>query len=318
MALYETIRNALGSYTPGNQEEIKLHIKPFQADLAGGPGETTGGSVSSPSGAGGAGGTAAPTDSPGSAGTTASPTGYGTGGASVVPQNQQLSNNPQLPSTPSGAYTDDIYAASLAQARHETQRQYMDILQQLGFVDDQGHFSPGLIETNAARQRAELNRQLGLATAGVTENAQRTGTVFSGRRAVLQGRAENPYVTGLAQLEADTPLQLGRAYQSATDVLGNFGLTMQQLIAEAASRAAGARSGQPGTGGAPGTGTGAPGTAPPGGALLPTPVYAPGTGQRWVGGTGPGGDAQLPPLWLNPPPVTEETALAGVGGRLRG
>jgi hypothetical protein len=147
-----------------------------------------------------------------------------------------LPKNPQLPGNPLGVYTDAQFAADDAALRASTQRDYGDVLQQLGYTDENGNYIPGLVEIGADRQRTDLNRSLGLAAEGVTRQAQRQGTLFSGRRGEETGRAEHPYRTGLAQLEEDLPRQLGTLYEHATNILSNYTTGRNQLLAAAAGR----------------------------------------------------------------------------------
>lgn len=191
------------------------------------------------------------------AGTTpplTTPTGAGAGGASLVPTSQQLTRNPQLVATPS-VEMDDIAASQIAQQRFQAQKNYLSVLQDLGYVDDAGNFIPGLIETEAVRQRQELNRQLGLAETGVDEDATRGGTVFSGRRVQNRQRASEPIVNQLAQLETDVPRLISQRYQEAQDVLRDFELQQNIILADLAARRAAAEMARQ-TGGGDGSGGG--------------------------------------------------------------
>lgn len=232
MALYDTISNALGSEMANNGEEISLKIKPAGMAAGQASNEVANGAPSATGTATGGGGSAGggsaltalgtPTPSPGSA----------------VPAGQRLGQNPQLVAPPMGAYTDAEFEAQLAQARQQTQTQYLDILQQLGFVGADGNFVPGLVELAAQRQRSDLQHNQGLAAQEVTNNARRGGTVFSGRRIQNQANAEHPFVQALAQLESDTPLKLGGLYQQAMGLKSAFEAQLNVLLAEAASRQA--------------------------------------------------------------------------------
>lgn len=173
-----------------------------------------------------------------------------------------LTPNPQLVTHPLGAQTDSIYEAAIAELNGNIQNQYADILQQLGFVGPDGQFIPGLLETAAARQRDILQQGQEFARQGVTDSATRGGTLFSGRRGYLQGRAEDPFVRQRGELESALGMQLGDRYQEAMRLLSGFNLQRDKLIADAAARAAAriqnnpvgeaAPPADPGTGEAPG------------------------------------------------------------------
>lgn len=156
----------------------------------------------------------------------------------VVPTNQRLGRNPMLPQHPLGAYTDAQYEAQQAMLQQEISKRYADILQQLGYTDDQGNFIMGSVETNAGRQRADLEHSMGLARDEVTKQAQREGTLFSGIRGKLQGQAEFPMANAEARLDADLPLQLGSLYEQAGGLVSEYTLRQNQLIADAAARKA--------------------------------------------------------------------------------
>lgn len=237
MALYEQIQDALGNYTPGAGEEISLKIKPagLATESAPQPSNLTMAPTASATQAGGGGGGAGATPA-----ATPQPV------QSIVPgAGQALQRNPQLAGAPAGAYTDAQFEAGRAAAQHQFQQTYFDILQQLGFIGDDGQFVPGLVETQAARQRADLQRSQALAAEGVTQQARRGGTVFSGRRAVNQARAEHPFVQALAQLESELPLTLGNLFQQAQGARSGFEVQLMGLLADAAARQAQAIREQP-------------------------------------------------------------------------
>jgi hypothetical protein len=148
----------------------------------------------------------------------------------------QLAKNPTLPDHPLGAYTDAQYEAEMAKLRAQTSRTYADILQKLGFMDDKGQFIPGSIETGAWRDRLAAQRGQGLAIEGVTNEAQRGGTLFSGLRADNQARAEHPFVQAMADLDVNTPLALSEQYRNAGTLMEDYQIGQNSLLASAAQR----------------------------------------------------------------------------------
>lgn len=235
MALGEDIRSAIGSFQPDAGEEISLKIKPVAQptgapsglQLSAGPpgtqGSSPGATLPAPTGA-----------APVVGGAAAAPNITN----SVVPPNQRLTQNPQLVTHPLGAQTDSMYEAAVAQLAQNIRSQYAGTLRDLGYLNDQGGFVPGMLEIEAARQRAELQRQQELAREQVTHGAIRGNTVFSGRRAVLQAQAEHPLVAAQAQIESQLAGAIGDRYRQATDLLRQFTVDRDLLIAEAANRAA--------------------------------------------------------------------------------
>jgi len=161
--------------------------------------------------------------------------GFGPGGTSIVQAGMKLGINPQLAQAP-GIQGDDIYEAALAQARFQANQEYQNLLRELGFLTQDGSFIPGLIETEAVRKRAELARGLENVTDQVNENAVRQGSFFSGRRAELLAKGQQPFTSGMAQLEGDTMQQLMDRYNSVAGLLSGFGISQQQLAAELAER----------------------------------------------------------------------------------
>jgi len=216
-----------------------------------------------------------------------------------------LQQNPQLPQTPMGAWADSQYQAAQAQLRADTANKYADILQQLGYVDPNGNFIQGSVESNANLQAADLNRQMSLADEQVTQQHQNLGTLFSGLRGTDQARAEYPMTQGLNQLMTQTPLTLQQLYEQAAGLVNQYNLSTNTNIADAASRyaaglqASGGGGGGTGGGGSTGGGGGGGGTTggggstpgPTGGAPIVgvgvTPGGAPtGPGIQNVGGAG--------------------------------
>jgi hypothetical protein len=158
---------------------------------------------------------------------------------SAVPQSQQLSKNPQLPQHPLGAYTDASYEADVADLRREISQRYADVLQQLGYQDPAtGQFIMGSVETEANRQRALQQRELGLAGEGVTQDMQRNGTLFSGYRGTQQARAEFPYVQAISDITRTLPGDLSSLYEKGAGLIDEFTTRNGRLLADAASRRA--------------------------------------------------------------------------------
>ncbi len=256
MALTEDIRRLLGFDQPGNDAEIQFKIKPLsltssmqtqapatpatsEPSVTGGGGETgAGGGILTPTAP--AAQVIPPENAPPittGAATTSPSAGYGAGGLSIVPGGQRVQNkNPSLVTHPLGAQTDDVYEAAVAQLQHQTQSQYMNLLQELGFMDEQGNFIPGTLETEAVRQRAELERQRGLSLQDVLENAVQRGTVFSGRRAKLTAQAQQPFDTGIANVGTVLSRELAKRYQGLGELTSQFELGRNMLISEAAQR----------------------------------------------------------------------------------
>lgn len=150
----------------------------------------------------------------------------------------QLARNPQLPQHPLGAYTDSLYEADVAQLRQEILQRYGDVLQQLGYTDEQGNFIPGQVEIDANKQRAQLNRSIQLADEGVTQQHQQQGTLFSGLRGTNTARAQFPFQSALADLDVQVPKALTSLYGQAGGLVNEFNTRQNRLLAEAAARRA--------------------------------------------------------------------------------
>lgn len=209
---------------------------------------------------------------------------------SLVPANMQLSANPMLPAHPLGAYTDAQYESQDAILRNTIAKQYADLLQQLGYRDNAGNFIMGSVETGANKQKQELGVQQRLAAQGVTDQAQREGTLFSGMRGTLQARAEDPYVRQQADLAASTPLTIQQLYEHASGLTNDYVLGQNQQLAEAASRAAAGITANP------------PGGA--GGAAAPVaPPVDPNAGASVAPVTDLSTDALVAPGMVHPPPL---------------
>jgi len=154
----------------------------------------------------------------------------------MLPQNMWLQRNPMLPQTAMGQYTDSQYEQDIAQAQHDMATQYADILQQLGYVDQNGNFVQGSVESQANRQQADLQRQMQLADEQVTQQHQQLGTLFSGLRGTDQARAEYPMVTGISDLMTQTPLTLQQLYEKAGGLTEAYNLAQNQALINAANR----------------------------------------------------------------------------------
>ena len=178
---------------------------------------------------------------------------------------QALNLNPQLPQVQSNLVTDASYNAQQAQLAAEISQRYNDVLKQLGYTDpNTGQFVMGRIESDAARQRDELNRNIGLAQEAATQQRQLEGTLFSGRRGTEQARAEHPFVQSLADLDINVPQQLSDLYEQAGNVVSDYTLRNNLLLADLAQRRAAAAMAAPGPGGPPAPPPGPPPSGPPG------------------------------------------------------
>lgn len=187
---------------------------------------------------------------------------------SVVPVGHQLAPNPQLPAHPSSVTDpgtfDAQYEAEQAQLAAEISHRYNDVLKQLGYLDpSSGSFVMGRVETEANRQRSEINRNVGLAAEEQTKQRQLEGTLFSGRRGTEQARAQHPFIQSLADLDIQVPQQLSDLYEQGADLGGEYTRRLNLLLADAARRRAA------------GLITTATGTAPPGTTTPPPPTLPP-------------------------------------------
>jgi hypothetical protein len=156
--------------------------------------------------------------------------------STFFPQGKPLGRDPLLPAT-AAAGQDSQYTASEAQLRADINRRYADILQNLGYQNEQGQFIPGEVEAQAQRQRPEIERNKRFAGEDVTKQAQREGTLFSGLRAENTARAEHPFVQALSDLDVDVPKQLNRLYEDAGRTLQDYTIQNNLLLADAAARA---------------------------------------------------------------------------------
>jgi hypothetical protein len=155
-----------------------------------------------------------------------------------------LTQNPQLPQHPLGAYTDSQYEADNAVLEQQVNAAYQDVLSQTGYDSPQGHIA-GDVELQAARKERDYLTGLMDAANTVTGEMQRAGTIFSGYHGAERARAEQPYVTGLGDLAVDTPRTLTRYYQQAEDLMRQYAVGQNQLLMQAAARRAAALAAQP-------------------------------------------------------------------------
>jgi len=233
----------------------------------------------------------------------AAPPGQPTGYEQYEKQYGGLGHTLALPPavTALGPNVDSIYLAANAMLRYQAQQNYADILQQLGYTNDQGQFVMGDVESQGIhdKQVADYNRLQ--AIQDTTNAMQNAGTLFSGYRGYAQARAEHPYVQQIADIDVSVPKQLASLYEKASGVITNYTLQDQQNLADAAARIA---AGMTGRGGAGGTGTSTPtGTTTPttDPAMQPTD---PTTG--YILPYDVGGTQQMPgsPLTFNPSPYS--------------
>jgi hypothetical protein len=226
----------------------------------------------------------------------------------------QLAKNPMLPQSPMGQYIDSQYAADNAVLKSNIAKQYQDVLQQLGYVDpDTNQFVMGSVEAQANRQKAELNRQMGLADEGVTQQHQNLGTLFSGLRGTDQARAEQPMISGISDIDTQTPLTLSQLYEQGAGLMSDYTNQNNQLLAGAAARAmAGINAMPPDSSALPASG-GPTDTAPPAAPSAPAggyPFYTdPGVPGQTVGDYSP-----IPSLAGLPALKTAKTQYVGGPG----
>lgn len=187
----------------------------------------------------------------------------------AVPPGHQMKRNPQLPQHPLGAYTDAQYEAAVAALRSNVAKQYADVLQKLGYQDEQGNFIQGSVETEANRQKSLLQRSMGLAREDVTHQHQQQGTLFSGIRGTDQARAEFPYADQIGQLGVNTPLTLAQLHEQASGLMSDYTIQDNQLLASAAQRAAARIQAQPSAAAPQPGGVVAPAAPPAGGWPMP-------------------------------------------------
>jgi hypothetical protein len=193
------------------------------------------------------------------------------------------------------ATLDSQYQADQASLANEISQRYNDVLKQLGYMDpNTGQFIMGTVETEANRQAADLQRSQGLAAEQATQQRQLEGTLFSGRRATEQARAEHPFVQGLADLDISTPQSLSDLYEQAGNLMSEYTSRNNQALAGAAQRQAAAIQAHP-----------AAPTPPPA-----TPPPPPGPGPI----PGPEGGVTPPSGPFVAPPATSNVSYVGGAG----
>jgi len=205
----------------------------------------------------------------------------------VPPVNRQLGQNPMLPALPATGDLDSQYLADEAALRQQIGQQYGDVLQQLGWSDENGNFIPGSLSVQAGRQASSLARSSNLAAEDVTNQATRDQTLFSSRRALDTARAQFPFQTQIGQLGVDIPVALGGLYERAAGLIDQYVTANNRLLAAMAQRRAAAIAQAPGT---------SPGDTGPGGPEAPTaptdtgpaPEAPPSAGQAGEGSGGGG------------------------------
>lgn len=229
--------------------------------------------------------------------------------------------NPQLPQAPQDPRigSDPEYQLDIGDLYNNFIRDYHDTLQQLGYTDDQGNVIPGLVDIEAGKQRQAYQYAQDIAERGVTEAAQREGTLFSGRRGDQLAEAIHPYVTARATLEENLPRQLSGLLTHAQGLISGYGSGLSRAAINAIKRYV-----PPGVDPGPGPGPTDPG--PPPGPTEPV---------NYTGGTtpyspilphGPVAETDLPaqPPFNNPaaaptpPPAPKSTYNAKTANMLKG
>jgi hypothetical protein len=232
--------------------------------------------------------------------------------------NQQLTKNPMLPGLPATGNMDSQYIAQEAQLRAQISQQYADVLQKLGYIDENGNFLPGSTSVNAARQESDLTRQSDLAGQAMLHQGTQGGTVHSGRLGFNTAREQQPYQRQIAQLGVDTPIALGGLYEQAAGLVDQYTLQNNLYLASMAARQAAAITAHPGgddTTGGTGGGTG--------GDLSGGDTTGGGTGTQnpqLPAGPQTGADRQFPDPIVNQNPaapgqvfVPDNSGIPGVG-----
>jgi len=96
---------------------------------------------------------------------------------------------------------------------------YHKTLQDLGYMDDAGHFVEGNLMLQDRRQRALDALGMRDADTLVTDEARERGTLWSGVRAQRLGEEQRQYVQDLSDLDINTPRDISQGY---TDIGGYF------------------------------------------------------------------------------------------------
>ena len=147
-------------------------------------------------------------------------------GVQVPGRGAPLSWNPQLifPDTAlagAGAL-DSTYTNAKNAAMTEFYQKYHQTLQNLGYMDAGGNYVEGDIASGDRISRQGFNQQLADEARLNTENAQDTGTLFSGIRAINQERAQRGTVTDLADLDLGTARSTSQGLTDAETAMGDF------------------------------------------------------------------------------------------------
>jgi len=158
---------------------------------------------------------------------------------------------------PSGAYADSQYYADEAALRSSIASQYSDLLQQLGYQSPGGAVIPGRLVQDANIQLAQYQKAMQDAARNVVQNAQQTGTIFSGARADALANAQYPISQNIGQLNLSTTRGLADLYAQAQKLASQYDIQNNQLLASAAARQAAALMALP------------PSTTPGGGGYIP-------------------------------------------------
>ena len=186
-----------------------------------------------------------------------------------LPSNEVLPNVPIFPAPTPGAYTDAQYLAQEAALRYSIAKQYQDVLSQLGYVDPAtGKTIQGQIAIAANIKAAQLQHDLAQESIMNDRQRQNEGTIFSGIRGTELAQAQYPTVQGLGELGLNTTDAMSKSYQGAQDLITQYNLQNNQLLADAANRQLGNITANPGgtppaSGGAGGAAADTSGTPPP-------------------------------------------------------
>jgi hypothetical protein len=134
-----------------------------------------------------------------------------------------LSWNPQLilPDTAlaQGGAADSQYFSDKADAIDEFNQRYHSTLMKLGFMDDQGHYQAGSLDTDYATGHELGLKALQQEGRESTDRARESGILFSGLRARNLLEDQAPFVRDLADL--DTTLASNKA-MGGSDVEGSY------------------------------------------------------------------------------------------------
>lgn len=151
----------------------------------------------------------------------------------------RLFQNPQLPAHPADIVPDSSYLSQEMALRHDIISRWNDIIQQIGYYDPENDQQiPGMLDIERQLSLGQLQEQQGLAVRDVTNEAQRGGTLFSGKRIQNTAESMRPFTTAMAELERTTGIQLSDYYQEATDLVQQYVDQRNILLSELAARRA--------------------------------------------------------------------------------